>query len=125
MSSTKWSKDNPHIKRFNYQEDNEDIPIAVSIDGEYEDGEGYNLSEYEIRWYCYRCDSLLSVNDSDMLSMKNYDVIEDENTGDPVVLERVIVNPPNIKKRKGLTTVEDTEAADIDIMIIMIMMIEL
>ena len=50
-----------------------------------------------------------------MVKVKNYDVIEDENTGDPVVLERVIVNPPTqTKNKKGLTTAEDTRAADID-----------
>jgi hypothetical protein len=119
--STKYTKNSPDFKRFNYQDESEDIPIAVSVDGEYEDGEGYNISEYEIRWYCYQCDSLLSVNDSGMLLMKNFDVIEDENTGEPVVIEKVVVAPPNKrttkdkKKGKGITTAEDTQAADIDV----------
>ncbi|MGC1132209.1 MAG: hypothetical protein WA941_05270 [Nitrososphaeraceae archaeon] len=92
--STKYAKENQFIKRFKYREDNEDIPIAVSIDGEYEEGEGYNLSEYEIRWYCYRCNELLRVKDDSVLSLKssNFDIVEDDN-GDPRMVERIIVKP--------------------------------
>jgi hypothetical protein len=88
--------------------------------------EGYNLDEYEIKWYCHRCDMFLQVYDDSILSMKsnNFDVVEDDN-GDPRIVERIVIEPPKEKteeskantneKNSDLTTVDDVNnAADID-----------